>query len=736
MPKIQNLLSGPPQQNGPLPMPIELYWADTETPEREAERSAVPLSHYLWVLRRHVRKIGSLVLAAVICAYVLTKRITPIYESTVTIGIDRQTPTGVVGQDAAREMMNDSDQFLLTQVKLIQSDSVIRPVVEQFHLARAGREGQGSETPIALDGLKVTRVPNTYLLLTSYRSTDRRLSADVANAIAKSYRDYTYETRYRATANLSAFMERQMEELKAKTERSGAALSKFERDLSMINPEQKTSIVSARLLQLNADYGTAEGDRVAKESAWRSVQSGTLESLQVSAQGGALQGLGDRIADAKQKLAELQTHLGVKHPECVRAALEVSVLEKEFDAARLNITKRVETEYRQALAREEMLKKEFLEIKAEFDLLNSRSFQYTALKREADMDRALYDELVRKIKEAGINVGFQNNSINISDPARPSSTPVYPNTRSNLTTAFLVSLFLGIAGAIVSDKFDNTIRDPDQARSLLGTDVVASLPLVRAWKGKLIQADLSGANESTAAVKNAGAPPATAATRFEEAVRTLRASILLSNAHSPLKSVMVTSVAPSEGKTTLAVQLAIAHAQQRDKTLLIDCDLRRPGVHAKLGVTPETGLAAALRNGLSWRDKLLRIENAPNLTVLPAGPSFHGCDALIGAGLKNILTAAEQEYDLVIVDSPPLLGFSEPLQMAAAVGGVVIVAVAGETDRHAASQVLADLRRLRINVLGLVLNEVSSATTDGYYGNRYTRKFYKHYAQEQRAAGV
>jgi len=238
----------------------------------------------------------------------------------------------------------------------------------------------------------------------------------------------------------------------------------------------------------------------------------------------------------------------------------------------------------------------------------------------------------------------------------------------------------------------------------------------------LIQAESGGTNENSALPVN----------RFEEAVRTLHASILLSNSHTPLKSVMITSVAPSVGKTTIAVQLAIAHARENNKTLLIDCDLRRPGVHAKLGVTPETGLAAALRNGLSWRDKLLRLESIPNLTVLPAGPTAHGCDALIGASLKNILAAAEPEYDLIIVDSPPVLGFSEPLQMAAAVGGVIVVAVAGATDRHATSQVLASLRRLRVKVLGLVLNEVSSASTDGYYDDRYSRKFYKHYRQQAR----
>jgi capsular exopolysaccharide synthesis family protein len=727
MPKIHNRLS-PPQPNSPLPAPVELYWADTDTPETEAERPAVPLAHYRWVLRRQLWKILGLAATAVICVYIATKRITPIYESTVTIGIDRQMPLSVVGQDATSGTLNDSDEFILTQVKLMESDAVIRPVMQQFHLIPPNRDGHIAEGPIALPGLKVTRVPSTYLLRASYRSADANLSAGVANAVANSFRDYTYETRYRATANLSAFMERQLEDLKAKTERSGAALAKFEQDLSMINPEQKTSIVSARLVQLNTDYGIAEGDRVAKESAWRSVQSGTLESLQVSTQGGALQALGDRIAEARQKLDDLQTHLGVRHPEYLKAAVQVAALEKEFDAARLNIARRVETEYRQAMAREEMLKKEFLDTKAEFDLLNSRSFQYTALKREADTDRALYDELVRKIKEAGINAGFQNNSVNISDAARPSSTPVYPDTWGNLTEAFLLSLSLGIVLAIVSDRLDTTLRDPEQARSFLRTDVVATLPMVRSWKGRLVQADL-GAPGSAALL------PA-AHSRFEEAVRTLRASILLGNAHRPLKSVMVTSVAPSEGKTTVAVQLAIAHAQLGNKTLLIDCDLRRPGVHTKLGVAPQTGLADALRDGLSWRDKLMRIESLPSLTVLPAGPSSEGCAALVGAGLKHILAAAEAEYDLIILDSPPVVSFCEPLQIAAAAGGVVIVAIAGHTDRRATSQVLANLRRLRVNVLGLVLNQVSSATTDGYYDDRYSRSYYKYSRQHFKASGA
>ena len=223
-----------------------------------------------------------------------------------------------------------------------------------------------------------------------------------------------------------------------------------------------------------------------------------------------------------------------------------------------------------------------------------------------------------------------------------------------------------------------------------------------------------------------------ASTGYEEAVRTLRNSILLGTFDHPLKSLMLTSASPAEGKTTIAVHLAIAHAQQKHKTLLIDGDLRRPGVHAKLGLTSESGLAAALMNGLCWRDKLIQPEAVPGLYVLPAGPSSRCCADLIGASLKQILAQAEAEYDLVIVDAPPILGFPEPLQMAAAVDGVVMAAVAGETNRKAIESALATLRRVRANVLGLVLNEITSNTSDGYYYHGYYGKYYKYYRAGQK----
>src|ERR1022692_1882042 len=441
------------------------YGYDAEPPDQ----SAVPLSHYLWILRRHRWKILGFVLSCVASTIIISARLTPVYESTATVDIDRQIPSAAIGQDATRMPANDADQFLATQVKMIQSDSVLRPVTQQYHLLDVEKQvseklsrAQQEDAPILLKKLKVTRPPNTYLLLISYRSTDPRLAADVANGVAQSYVDLTYNIRFRSSASLASFMEKQIEELKAKMERSSSALAQFERELNVINPEEKTSILSSRLLQLNTEYTNAQTDRVRKESAWKSVQTGSLESAQVSTQGENLRTLSGKLDEARQKFEDVKTHYGANHPEYRKAAVQVAEIERQLRDSRQNAALRVEVEYRESANREAMLKKAVAETKAEFDSLNARSFDYQSLKREADADKTLYEELIRKIKEAGINAGFENSAIRIADPARAAVKPVFPNMKLNVMLAFLFSTLLAVGAAVMSDVLDKSIRDPEQ----------------------------------------------------------------------------------------------------------------------------------------------------------------------------------------------------------------------------------------------------------------------------------
>lgn len=730
----------PEPKSLPAPdQPIQPSWYGYDVEPRD--QTAVPLAHYLWILRRYRWKIVGFVMACVAATIIVSSRLTPVYESTATVDIDRQIPSAVIGQDATRMPANDADQFLATQVKLIQSDSVLRPVVEQYHLRevdpgafedRPEESVNAQNAPILLKKLKVTRPPNTYLLFISYRSTDARLAADVANGVAQSYVQHTYNIRIRSSASLASFMEKQLEELKAKMERSSAALAQFERELNVINPEEKTSILSSRLLQLNTEYTNAQTDRVRKESAWKSVQSGTLEAAQVSTQGENIKTLSQKLDEARQQFAEVKTHYGANHPEYRKAAVQVDTIERQLRAASENAAKRVEVEYREAVSRESMLQKAVAQTKAEFDSLNARSFEYQALKHEAEADKNLYEELIRKIKEAGINAGFENSAIRIADPARATVKPVFPNMKLNIVLAFLFSALLAVSAAVLSDVLDKSIRDPEQIATLFKTEVMGSLPQVRSWRRRLVSVR-SNEGEVTALIRADGASPAKAertTTGFEEAVRTLRNSILLGNFDRHLKSLMITSATPSEGKTTIAVHLAIAHAEQKHKTLLIDGDLRRPGVHRRLGMQPEAGLSSVLQNGMLWRDKLVKLVELPDLDVLVGGSSSRRAADLIGAGLPRILEEAAADYDLVVIDSPPILGFPEPLQMAAAVDGVVVVAKAGETNRNAVGSALNTLQRVRANIVGLVLNEVTRDVSDsyhyyGYYG--YYGKYNKYY---------
>jgi len=718
-----------------LPAPIahhraaEPFRTALHGPDQDAAL-ILPISHYFWILKRRRWMILPFVAASIFATLIVSARLQPIFEARTTIDIDRQTPTGVVGQEAMRTATNDAEQFLATQVRLIQSDSVLRPVDQKYKVrelengppatdAARAQASRAEQAPVSLKQLKVDSPRRTYLIFVSYRAADPRLAADVSNAIAQSYVEHTFNIRYRSSAGLAAFMEKQMEELKAKVETSSAALGRFERELNMINPEEKTSILSARLLQLNNEYTLAQTDRVKKEAANESVQSGTLEAAQVSTQGEALRKLSERVDEAEARYSEVKSHYGSNHPENKKALAQWNEATRQIEQTKEQIGRRVVVEFREAANREDMLRKAVNEQKSEFDRLNTRYFEYQTLKREAEGDKKLYDELVRRIKEGAINSSFQNSSIRIADPARPPLNPVYPSLNLNLLVAFAASLALACVAAIVADLLDRTIRDPEQVMRTLPVVVLGSLPTVKSWRGRI--ASPTGGAELIRSAQAIGQDTSS----YEEAIRTLRNSILLTDFDRRLRSLLITSASPGEGKSTIAVRLAMAHASQRLKTLLIDADLRRPSVHRKLGIGAGAGLSTVLLSGDPWKDALIHLEQYPDLDILTAGPVSRRSSELLEKRLLPILEEASLTYDLVILDAPPMLGFAEPLHMATAVDGVVVVGRAGRTTRKSVGSVLSVLNRLHANVLGLVLNEVNKEMSESYYYYGHYGKYYR-----------
>jgi polysaccharide biosynthesis transport protein len=708
----------------------------------ESEAPGIPASHYFWIVRRHVWKITGFVAVCVLATFIVSSRLRPIYESTATVDVDFQAPSEIVGAGSNQpaSLNYDEDAFLATQINLIQSDSVLRPVAEQFHLfttdGKAGDTTPAKEqllaaAPVKLPALKVIRPPNTYLLLIRYRSRDPHMAADVANAIAKSYLFQTYDLRIRSSADLSSFMERQLDALKAKMERSSLALAEFEKDLDVVNPEERTNILSARLLQLNDDYTTAQSDRIRKEAVWNAINSGPLSEAAALSGSDQLAKLTDSLNQAQQRLALAKSIYGTSYPEYRKAASAVAEIQNEIDLTRQRIANQAEEQYRESLSHEQLLQSAVGKAKAEWDQVNARSFQYQQLKQEADADRALYNELITKIREADINEGFRNNNIRIADGARPSVKPVFPRIPLNLALAFFFSTLLAVGAAILWDTLDTTLRDPNEASRFLQTDVIATMPVDK------VAAQLPRPKLSTAPTQIV--PPNGTRERrngnhynfssgFDEAIRALRNTILLSDFEGRLHSIVLTSATPGEGKTTLAAHLAIAHADQGKKTLLVDGDLRRPSLHAKFGLNPNEGLADVLTGELPWQVAVIPIQGKANLNLLPAGLGSHRAADLVGQRLSLLLDEFDKEYDVVILDSPPLLGFAECLQMASAADGVLIVSRAAETKRRSVAEVIASLHRVRANIVGVVLNQFSNNTSAygySYYGY-YGKNYYKH----------
>jgi capsular exopolysaccharide synthesis family protein len=716
---LRPIASGPPST----------YYGAGGSPDGELSDRAIPLGYYLGIVRQHAGKIAAFVAVSVLGAYLVSKHMQPVYESTALVEVGWLSPIRVVGSDVGRpESANEQEAYMATQTRFVRSNVVLRPVVERFKLPTSDGPEQGGgqvKTSIELKNLKVNRQPNTFLIEISYRSTDAQRAAEIANAIADSYIDRTNEQRIKSAISQSNFMERQLDEMKLKMDRSQRALAQFQNELKVIDPQQKTSIVSARLVQLNTEFTNAQVERVRKESLYNSIQGGSLEAAESSGQGQEITRLKQSLDDALARFAELKTMYGSSHPEYQKAASQIAELQRQLTETRKQIGERVLVDYKAALHREDMLRQAVGSIKAEFDQLNTKSSDYQRLQQEAEADKKLYDELVGKVKEAGINAGFQDGNLRIADPALPSRKPVSPKLPLNLLAAFVFSSLCGAVLAVAAEATSTTFKKADEIGAAFGTQLIGVLPLSKQSPEVLPPAGrghvLNGEAKPVIGLLNREEASFDRMSSFQEAIRTLRNAILLDGAPGRVKSVLITSAGPGEGKTTTSVHLAVASSDLKKRTLLIDADLRRPTVQRFFDLPVEPGLSDVLEGRLTWQQARRRVPQRPHLDVILAGAPSPWAADLIGPTIGDLLEEFKQEYDFIVFDNPPFLGFAEPLQMASVVDGLILVTSARKTSRRAVELVLSSLGRFRSKVLGIVLNRAKEDERDYGYRAYYHR---------------
>jgi succinoglycan biosynthesis transport protein ExoP len=576
-----------------------------------------------------------------------------------------------------------------------------------------------------LGRLIVKRVPNSRLVEVQFEAQDPQLAAQVVNTHLQSYIEQNFRSKYDATTQASNWLSAELEELRIKVEKSEDARIAYERQNQIWQIDEKQDITTQKLADLSKAVTEAQTLMAEKEALYRMAATGNVDALPAARENVVIQDLLKRKTELDMSYSEASHQYGPNYPKVLRLAAQQKELEEELEKARKTVIESVQQEFGTARQRVELLQEALDKQKAEANDLAEKLVQYHILQHDAQSNKTLYDGLLQKLKEAGITAGLRSSNIRVVDPALAPSSPSRPQKARNILLAILVGLVGGVGLALFREYLDNTVKSPDDIEALTG---LPSLAVVPSLPG------LNGHHRRLSRFSREPHPPVTAGPRVEllsyvqpksqisEAFRALRTSLLLSQAEHPPQVILVTSALPREGKTTAAVNLAVTLAQLGDRTLLMDSDLRKPGVRRALNLTigKEGGLSSYLA-GVSTLDEVIiphpTITNLEALTTGPVPPS--PADLLSSHRMREAITELRRRFKFIVIDSPPIMAATDAVILSSLTDGVLLVVRSGETPKEAFTRTCDLLAAVKSRLLGVVLNAVDSSAPDYYYSYRY-----------------
>lgn len=715
------------------------------------------LREYGRVLLKRKWVILSCLVLIVSAVLVATLRSTPIYDAVGSIAVNRIDPVALNVKDAGNSGYDYSDPTDLdTEVRILRSDLLALQVIKQLNLDKQSGGGplptssslglttdtllpdseRASELIAAFkSNLEVLLEPNTRIIDIHYRSPDKYLAARVVNTLASAYVEQNFKTTFDSTMQTSDWLSGRLVDLQMKVETSQEKLVKYQKEHEILGIDEKQNITTSKLDDLNKELTEAESARMEKESIYRLVQSGDPDSISaasnaITASGSTsslLQKLQEQHADLKIQVAQMGAQFGPSYPKLSQLSDQLREVDVQIEAERKKVVARLRGDYLAALARESLLRTALDQQKQDANQLNESAIEYNFLKRDAESNRTLYENLLEKLKEAGLTAGLRSNNIRPVDVARVPASPAEPNVFRNLSFALALGLTTGVLLAFVLEGLDNTVRTMEQAQAVSMLPSLGMIPLgtVFAGEGK------SGQRLAFAAAKD-GMELITKSRphcQMAEAYRALRTSLLLTSVGAPPKIILVTSALPEEGKTTTSINCAIVLAQKGARVLLIDADLRRPSIHRTLGVVPKTGLSHVLTGSASLQQATVRSALVPNLFVLPAGTQPPNPAELLASNeMGAVLCDLREQYDHIVIDTPPTLPVTDAVVMAARADAVILVTRAGTTTKHALKQARDILLQVNAKVSGVLLNAVNLNSPDYYsYYGRMRKTAYSYY---------
>jgi len=717
----------------------------------------VHLLDYVKVLhKRRAAALTAFLLVFVLTAvYTFTAR--PIYESKVQILIEKEN-ANVVSFKEVFEQNQVADDYYQTQYKILQSRALARRTLDALRLwdhpqfnpkgetrfsvgaivmapvrmlsswvgpapvvepggAAAGETGaQARAIDRLLAGLTVTPIRNSRLVDVKFASSYPALSSLVANALAKAYIDQNLEFKFMSSKEASDWLGERLAEQRQKVEASEQALQRYREQTESVAFEDRQNIVVQKLADLNAAVTRAKTERIQKEALYAQMKSlqgdiSRLDTFPAILSNQFIQQQKGELAELQRQQAQLSEKLGPRHPDMVKIGLAIKTAETRIQGEVAKVVQAVRNEYLAAQAQEQSLMNALDQQKREALALNRKSIDYSALQRDAMSNRQIFESLMQRTKETGISGELKTSNIRVIDQAETPRRPASPNVPANLLLAFFGGLTLAVGVAFFFEYLDNRIKTPDEIKAHLGLPFLGLVPA-------LFSKDLHDPLISKGVPAN-----------FSEAFRAVRTNVLFSSADEGPKVIVVTSAGPGEGKTLVASNLAVAMAQAAQRVLLMDADMRRPRVHSLFGIAQEPGLSNVLVGNAKPSDAV-RITSVPGLWAMPAGMIPPNPAELLGSKrFKEFLGTLGQHFDILIIDTPPVMAVTDSSIAAHIATGVIFVLGAEMTTRHTAQRAVEQLAHARPKFLGAILNRVDLQHQAYYYSQYYRREYAGYYTQ-------
>src|SRR4029077_14104073 len=582
------------------------------------------------------------------------------------------------------------------------------------------------------DRLEVRPIRRSRAVELRFSSHDPALEARAVNAVAENYIHKNLEARWDAQQKASEWLSLQLQDLKAKLEKSEDDMQKYAKDNGLLYLETDKggteSIVNQSVREIQEELTRAQSDRFEKESVFRLMQSGDYGSLPGVFDSKLLQDLTVRLGALEREHAQLAATFTEKYPKVKETQSEIAEIQSSLERERWRAARKISNDYFAALRREKLVRQAFTEKQAEANQIAEKSVQYGILSREVDSNKGLYEGLLERLKEAGVSAGLKASNIRIVDPGTVPYKPIAPNYPLNLGLAAFLGLGLGVCMAFLKEHLDQTIRYSEDVFHFLGVPVLGFIPTIGALNGRkhkgIARADrelifgLTGSRSVAGGAliedhprNDLGIHKGSA---FSEAFRELRTSVILSASGRFANSILVTSAQPGEGKTTVAVNLAFSLAQLGKPVLLVDADMRRPSIQ-KYFPQKDSQLSSYLAGQGAWQ-QMVYPTSISRVHVLLCGPIPENPSELLSSDrMRALIQESMATYRFVILDSPPLLNRADSRLLGSMVGATILVVKGGETPRQVVQYAESQARSVGANLIGVVLNNLGSSLNDYSY---------------------